>query len=228
MKTAVAISMFALGFLVTGCEQDGDLPLDSGTWDTLDPDTVLEDPSPDTAVDPESDTAVIDSLEDPAVDDGPEILPSDEYCNIDDFHRYACCVLDEVNRYRLENGVGLVDYVWDPDIASCAFYYAQYMAAHGTFAHGADGQNFGDRLDSFGVAWASAGENLQRNSEIGWEAACQETVWGWGGWAHSTDGHREAMLGQDPSGTDKMWTHAAAGVDRSGTRWYVAMYFVRY
>ena len=135
---------------------------------------------------------------------------------------------EKITAFRAEHGVGLVDYVWDENIAECAFYYAEYMAEHNDFSHGADGLNFGDRLDDFDVAWSSAGENLQRNGESSWSAACHETVWGSGGWANSTAGHREAMLGQDPSETPKGWTHAAAGVGESWGQWYVAMYFVKY
>jgi uncharacterized protein YkwD len=205
------------------CDQDLEYPPDAddvGDGDLPPPDLLVDtsvaDPGPaDIAVDAPADTAV-------------ETRPTEEYCRIDDAHRYACCVLDEVNRYRMEQGMGLVDYTWDEDIAACGFYYAQYMASHGVFAHGADGQDFGARLDSFSVAWTSAGENLQRNALAGWEDGCLETVWGPGGWASSSAGHREAMLGMDSSSTPKGWTHAAAGVARGGGRWYVAMYFVRF
>jgi uncharacterized protein YkwD len=146
----------------------------------------------------------------------------------DDLHRYACCVFDEVNAYRRETDPTLAAYVPDPALAAVGFSYAGYMAERRVFAHSADGLSFGERLDGAGVRWASAGENLQRNTLPDWRAACAETVRGAGGWARSTSGHREAMLGMDARGTPKGWTHAGAGVARRGSEWYVAMYFVRY
>ena len=147
-------------------------------------------------------------------------------CTSSDANRYACCVLEQVNLFRQSNG--LPAYQWNPGVSETAFYYADFMAQNRVFAHSADGMNFGERLDEFDVPWASAGENLQRNDLSLWNAACNETVNGRGGWVNSRNGHREAMLGQDASGTDKQWTHAAAGVARSGNDWYVAMYFVRF
>lgn len=147
-------------------------------------------------------------------------------CTSSDENRYACCVLEQVNLFRVANG--LPAYQWNAGVSETAFYYADYMAENRVFAHSADGMSFGERLDEFNVAWASAGENLQRNDLSLWNSACNETVNGRGGWANSRNGHREAMLGQDASGTDKQWTHAAAGVARNGNDWYVAMYFVRF
>jgi uncharacterized protein YkwD len=147
-------------------------------------------------------------------------------CTSSDANRYACCVLEQVNLYRERNG--LPAYQWNVGVSETAFYYADYMAQNRVFAHSADGMNFGERLDEFDVPWASAGENLQRNDLSLWNAACNETVNGRGGWVNSRNGHREAMLGQDASGTDKQWTHAAAGIARNGNEWYVAMYFVRF
>jgi len=210
---------------------DESLVDDPATDETFPDNAPLDDPAlpDDTAIDdiPVDDTPLPD--EDP-VDE--TIVPDDTVpqndCEIDDAHRYACCVFEQVNLFRSQAGLGLIDYVYDAKLAEVGFYYAGYMADHNSFAHSADGINFGQRLDNFGVAWASAGENLQRNTRSSWEQACQETVWGSGGWANSTQGHREAMLGQAANGTPKGWTHAGAGVAKSGVYWYVAMYFVKY
>lgn len=140
---------------------------------------------------------------------------------------YADCVFDKVNEFRLLNGVG-TNYERDEKLDEVGRCYSGYMAEHNQFTHSADGMNFGERLDSYGVAWVSAGENLQKNSMFTWSSACEETVNGSGGWAKSTQGHREAMLGQDKSGVDKGWTHAGAGVAKNGNDWYVTMYFVKY
>jgi len=168
----------------------------------------------------------------PPVDAGAPDLgappPTGLDCERDDLHRYACCVFDAVNAYRAETDPSLAPYVPDPALAAVGFSYAGYMAERRVFAHSADGLSFGERLDGAGVRWASAGENLQRNTLPDWRAACTETVRGAGGWARSTSGHREAMLGMDARGTPKGWTHAGAGVARRGSEWYVAMYFVRY
>ncbi len=168
----------------------------------------------------------------PPVDAGAPDLgapaPTGLDCERDDLHRYACCVVDAVNAYRAETDPTLAPYVPDPALAAVGFSYAGYMAERRVFAHSADGLSFGARLDGAGVRWASAGENLQRNTLPDWRAACAETVRGAGGWARSASGHREAMLGMDARGTPKGWTHAGAGVARRGSEWYVAMYFVRY
>lgn len=207
-----------LALLVAGCVAPEGSPLapDAGSL----PDVLALDagPAPD---------AGTDAPPEPSPD-APPPGPLGLDCDLDDAHRYACCVLDEVNAFRAETDPRLAPYVADPALATVAFDYAAYMAERGIFAHSADGRSFGDRLDAYGVAWASAGENLQRNTLPGWRAACTETVWGAGGWARSRSGHREAMLGQDASGGARNWTHAAAGVARRGSEWYVAMYFVRY
>lgn|GEM_PF-3171737 len=200
--------------------------------DTIIDDTIIDDPViPDDTIIPPDDPADNTVLPDEDLVD-ETVVPDDAVpsgdCELDDAHRYACCVFEQVNVFRSQAGLGLIDYVYDAKLAEVGFYYAGYMADNNTFAHSADGINFGQRLDNFGVAWVSAGENLQRNSRSSWESACQETVWGSGGWANSTQGHREAMLGQDTSGTPKGWTHAGAGVAKSGGYWYVAMYFVKY
>jgi hypothetical protein len=183
----------------TGLDDTG--AVDTTPADTGTPDTVPVDTTP-TDTTP-VDTGTADTT--PADTGTADTTPAGLDCSSSDEHRYACCVLDET-----------------------AFWYADYMATNGVFAHSADGRNFGERLDAFDVAWASAGENLQRNSLRSWESACQETVRGSGGWLNSRSGHREAMLGQDASGVDKRWTHAAAGVARAGGQWYVAMYFVKF
>lgn len=144
-----------------------------------------------------------------------------------DFEKYADCVFDKVNAFRAAHSKP-VAYIRDTKLDEVAVYYSTYMADNNVFAHSADGKSFGDRLDSYGVKWTSAGENLQKNSMSAWAAACEETVNGSGGWANSTQGHREAMLGQDTSGKDKGWTHAGAGVAKGGGSWYVTMYFVKY
>jgi uncharacterized protein YkwD len=139
-------------------------------------------------------------------------------CEKDDFHRYACCVFDEVNRFRHENAVGLEDYLWDAEISSAAYYYATYMAERGRFAHGLDGLKVGSRLSNFGVDWSAAGENIQRNTYDTWQEGCVSTL---NGWATSTSGHREAML-------DSRYTHGAVGVDfGSDGYWYVVMNFAK-
>lgn len=141
---------------------------------------------------------------------------------------YADCVFEAVNAFRSSQGLK-VAYVRDGKLDQVGATYAEYMSDRGLFAHSADGQSFGDRLDAAGVAWASAAENLQKNGIPNVASACAETVNGQGGWANSTQGHREAMLGQDANGTDKGFTHAGVGVARDGSgQWRVAMYFVRY
>lgn len=141
---------------------------------------------------------------------------------------YADCVFEAVNAFRSNQGLK-VAYVRDGKLDQVGATYAEYMSDRGLFAHSADGQSFGDRLDAAGVAWASAAENLQKNGFSSVTSACAETVNGQGGWASSTQGHREAMLGQDANGTDKGFTHAGVGVARDGSgQWRVAMYFVRY
>ncbi len=160
--------------------------------------------------------------------DDPSILDDDV---IDDqkteFELYADCVFEKVNEFRSLSGVG-TSYERDKKLDEVGEYYSGYMADNNTFAHSADGMNFGERLDSFGVAWVSAGENLQKNSFFSWLSACNETVNGSGGWSNSTQGHREAMLGKDRNGNDKGWTHAGVGVSKKGSSWYVAMYFVKF
>jgi uncharacterized protein YkwD len=189
-----------------GTRPDPDPRPDTGTADTA-------GPAPDVTP---ADTGV--SEPDPS---GPGLD-----CDASDVNRYACCVFEQVNLYRERNGLSA--YQWNTGLSEAGFYYADYMARNRVFAHSADGMNVGQRLDEYDVAWASAGENLQRNDLSNWSAACNETVNGRGGWANSRSGHREAMLGQDASGVDKRWTHAAAGVARNGNDWYVAMYFVRF
>lgn len=190
-----------------------DATSDAGAVDDTAPADTTTDVTPDTIAD--------------VSDAGAGDVDVDEtFCELDDAHRYACCVFDAVNAYR--GAQGLDPYVFDSALTEVGFYYADYMASNGVYAHSADGMNFGERLDEFDVAWQSAGENLQRNDIGTWQAACNETVNGRGGWANSSAGHREAMLGQDRSGTDKAWSHAGVGVARAGGDWYVAMYFVRY
>lgn len=141
-------------------------------------------------------------------------------CSADNVAEYACCVFDEVNAYRAN--MGLPPFVYDGAVAEEASFYANYMASTGQFAHGADGKNVLVRLEDFGVVAASAGENLQRNSFTGWPEACQETVYGGGGWQNSPP-HREAMLGGG-----KNFSHAGVGVAASAGQWWVVMTFVRY
>lgn len=195
-------------------------PPDATPGDAFEPDA---DPNPMPDADA-PDTSEADTSEADTTD--AEVSPGGDGCDSDDLHRYACCVFDQVNVFRAESGLG--PYVQDADLEAVAFSYAGFMADTGQFAHSADGLQFGERLDAAGIAWASAGENLQSNTLGDWRAACEETVRGAGGWANSDAGHREAMLGQAADGSDRDWTHAAAGVGRAGGRWYVAMYFVRY
>lgn len=215
---AAAAILGPAALLFAGCAMPDGPPPGSDAGPLPDAPAAAPDAGPPPGLDAGSD----------APPDAPAGDPLGLDCELDDAHRYACCVLDEVNAFRAETDPGLAPYVADPSLATVAFDYAAYMAERRVFAHSADGRSFGDRLDAYGVAWASAGENLQRNTLPGWREACTETVRGAGGWARSRSGHREAMLGQDASGSPRNWTHAAAGVARRGSEWYVAMYFVRY
>ncbi len=189
----------------------------------IDETAVNEAALPDTAADIQTpDAAAADTA--PAAD---TLATPDSDIAKSDLERYADCVFDKVNAFRAANGKPAA-YLRDTKLDEVGVYYSGYMAKNNVFAHSADGKNFGERLDSFGVKWASAGENLQKNSKATWETACQETVNGSGGWANSTAGHKEAMLGKTQDGTDKGWTHAGVGVAKAGSQWYVAMYFVRY
>jgi uncharacterized protein YkwD len=208
---------------------------DEGEPDDGDLDAGTAEPPRDTGnpqdvgapVDAGQDAAVgADSATQSDVPPAPDAGADGRDCSSSDEARYACCVFDQVNAYRQTNS--LAPYQWNDGLSRAGFYYADFMATNRVFAHSADGMNVGERLDEYGVAWASAGENLQRNDLRDWSLACNETVNGRGGWANSRSGHREAMLGQDASGTNKNWTHAAAGVARDGDQWYVAMYFVRF
>lgn len=165
--------------------------------------------------------------EDDASDTTDDTDPRAAWCVIDDAHRYGCCAFDRVNAWRAEQGEP-TPYVWDARLAEVGLQYAGFMAEQQSFGHDLDGQTSGSRLTAAGIDWRSVGEILHFTSLSAWEDACVETVTGPTGWAESTDGHREAMLGQDPSGLDKAWTHGGAGVARSDGVWYVAMYVVRY
>lgn len=196
--------------------------------DHIENDNNADDADDAAVIDDEQITDDITEKPDENDDDTSEIQDEDSDGQTKtDLELYADCVFEKVNEFRLLNGVG-TNYERDEKLDEVGKYYSGYMADHNQFTHSADGMNFGERLDSYGVAWLSAGENLQKNSMFTWSSACEETVNGNGGWAKSTQGHREAMLGQDKSGVDKGWTHAGAGVAKNGNDWYVTMYFVKY
>lgn len=164
---------------------------------------------------PEPDVATVDvgpdlSSEPPVID---PTLPPD--CDVDVFHRYACCVFQGVNEFRQQHGVGLLDYVWDPQTAEVAQWYSELMRDTGIFDHGVDGRKCGSRMSSFDVDWSSCGENLARNTYEDWQESCERVVIQWAG---STAGHREAML-------EDKWTFAGVGVAQGGGWWWTTMNF---
>jgi uncharacterized protein YkwD len=152
-----------------------------------------------------------------AVDGGGADAPREAAmdCERDDAHRYACCVLDVVNGFR-QAEAGLPPLVWHPGIAEAAYFYADFLATRGAFAHGLDGRAVGTRLGDFGVPWSAASENIQRNTRAVWREGCDATLEGWAG----SPSHRSAML-------DDRWSHAAVGVARDDTWWYAVMNFAR-
>ena len=155
--------------------------------------------------------------EDQVVPDAPDAdpnLPPD--CNVDVFHQYVCCVFQGVNEFRQQHGVGLVDYVWHPQVAEMAQWYSQEMLNQGVFAHGIDGKKCGSRLDGYGVDWSSCGENLARNTYDDWKESCDTVIVQW---AESTAGHREAML-------ESKWTYAGVGVVQGDGWWWTTMNFL--
>jgi len=175
------------------------------------PDDVVEDPivQPDVL----DEAAVEETGPEASLPDADPNLPPD--CNVDVYHQYACCVFQGVNEFRQQNGVGLLDYVWDAPTAEVAQWYTDLMRDTGVFAHGVDGRKCGSRLSYFGVDWSSCGENLARNTYDDWQESCASVVVQW---ANSTSGHREAML-------EDKWTYAGVGVAEGGGWWWTTMNF---
>jgi uncharacterized protein YkwD len=136
----------------------------------------------------------------------------------DDVQRYEECVFDEVNQARVE--AGLEPLKRDDKLDDLGHYYADLMQQTGKFAHRIDGRTVGERMESFGIPFRRAAENLQQNDYDSCESGCKETVWGRGGWMKSKKGHREAMLDPD-------YERAGLGVRDDGRTWRVAMYFRR-
>ncbi|MFW5739644.1 MAG: CAP domain-containing protein [Myxococcota bacterium] len=214
MRLPVRIGTAALVPLVLGCSTaDGSTqPFGAGT------DAGVDASLPDTAVAVSADAA----HEPPVADVAPEALSAQDAephlppdCDSDVYHQYACCVFAGVNEFRKQHGVGLLDYVWDPETTAVAQWYTELKRDAGVFAHGVDGRKCGSRMSAFDVSWSSCGENLARNTYDNWLESCQTVVVQW---ANSTAGHREAML-------EDKWTYAGVGVAQGDGWWWVTMNF---
>ena len=97
----------------------------------------------------------------------------------------ALIFLDEVNAYRLQNG--LVAVGASPTLTTAAQRHADDMAENEFMAHeGSDGSTPHERAEDAGYTGSSTSENVARGFDTGVEVLF--------GWQSSVTGHNEAML----------------------------------